>query len=98
MALDLKQAEGEIRTIMREEFPHTALVSVEVAPWSNFEGEPSLLVTIVMGERPKPSEMKRWSKVVRKFREWLASFAEDERFPYINFTTAADQQEIADAH
>ena len=97
MAFDIKAAENQVRAIMGEVFPATSVEKVEVRPGANFEGEPSLFVKILMAERPNPQEMKdNWSVVMDKLRSWLAVSAEDERFPYINFTTPADEREIAD--
>lgn len=86
--------ERKLRDLIRENFPQADLVRVSVRESANYEGEPSLAVDAIFREVPKAGTSRPMARVLDKFRTWLSTEKDDDRFPYIRVFSEEDEREF----
>lgn len=94
---DLTQAESEVRKLMGQDMAAAVVDHVKIREGSDSDGNASLFVTVTLVEEPPEEEYRKISLVVGQFRSWLSASTEhDERFPYFQFTTLAEERAVAE--
>jgi hypothetical protein len=82
----------EIEKLLKAQFPQAELDRIEFQEAPDFDGEPSIFVTVYFKDRPSRDEMREAIHIVDKFRTWLAN-REDDRFPYFRYLTEREKAE-----
>ena len=88
-----QQADEAIRRIVRDvaakQFPGHEVVSVQVAYETDEDGDPILVLTLVMAPEARVLEPRKASGFARHMRSRLAEIGE-HRFPLLSFVSASD--------
>ncbi|HUX67012.1 MAG TPA: hypothetical protein VMV31_05960 [Terriglobales bacterium] len=91
------EAANEIRRLIHELLPKMSLEEVAVRPGTNADGEPSLFVRVVFQRTPERSDFRAMRIVLSRFRDWLSAEKADERFPYFEVSTTAEERHASEA-
>lgn len=88
----------EVSRIIRANIPAIQLLRIDITEGADSDGQQSIWINAIIKTRPlEPREMARKSSmVVDQLRTWMTSY-DDERFPYFDFLTEQDEQELQQA-
>ena len=88
----------ELERIIRSIIPSIDIIRIDADDRTDSEGQRSLFITSVIKKRPlDPRELaRRTSKIVDQLRTWMSGH-DDDRFPYFDFLTEQDEQELQQA-
>lgn len=88
----------EIDRIIRSAIPSIDIVRIDAVDRADSDGQRSVFITAVIRERPlDPRGLARKSSIiVDQLRTWMDEHG-DERFPYFDFMTEQDEQELQQA-
>ncbi len=89
---------SEASRIILANIPGITLLRIDISEGADSDGQQSLWINALIKTRPlEPREMARKSSViVDQIRTWMTQYG-DERFPYFEFWTELDEQELQEA-
>ncbi|MBV8799320.1 MAG: hypothetical protein JOY77_08710 [Alphaproteobacteria bacterium] len=93
--MKMEALSAKVRDLVARNIPSVHVVRVSSDPIVDSTGDDSLGIRVVLDARPADQSSK-YATVVDQLRTWLAE-QEDQRFPYIDFITEQEEQELQQA-
>lgn len=85
---DQKTIERVVSAVIKDRFPNEKIVSLHVSKDTDFEGDPVLVIRVVV-DKARSLDAKKASGVVRHVRSKLAEIGENA-FPLFSFISKGD--------
>lgn len=94
----IEDVRSAVAQIVQTELPSVEMIRVDAQDRFDSDGQRSLFITAIIKQRPlAPRQLARVSSsIVNQLRAWLGGH-DDDRFPYFDFLTEQDEQELRDA-
>ncbi|HXE31358.1 MAG TPA: hypothetical protein VN515_06115 [Terriglobales bacterium] len=91
---DQTAIQKKLADLVNEELPQAQLLAVSVRESATYDGEPSLAAEIIFREIPAGGTTRPMARVIDRFRTWLSTEKDEERFPYVRVFSEQDKREL----
>lgn len=94
----IDELKTEVDRIIRSAIPSIDILRIDAADRTDSDGQRSVFIMAIIRERPlDPRSLARKSNIiVDQLRAWMDK-RDDQRFPYFDFMTEQDEQELQQA-